>query len=243
MNENLNYQFNKQIFGKAPRSFWSDFYTLLVVFVIAVIAILFAFGCVYTGARVEGASMMPTFNKEHNTHPEKEDVVYYRATDSYDYGDIVVARVQENGVTKDIIKRVVGVGGDIIDIINTRENGYKLEINGKLIEESYLLIDYSLDKNLQNGMETTYVKFHIDLKNNFPDNFNSGGKFVVPEGCIFALGDNRHESQDSTHYGAFELDSVIGKVERVRNSSQSKFGFYYEYIREGKFFETLTNCF
>ena len=59
----------------------------------------------------------------------------------------------------------------------------------------------------------------------------------------FVLGDNRHESQDSTHYGAFKLSGVMGKVERVKKSSQSKFNFYYEYIRDGKFFETLTNCF
>jgi signal peptidase I len=40
----------------------------------------------------------------------------------------------------------------------------------------------------------------------------TSGKYVVPEGTIYVLGDNRAVSQDSRHYGPFDLKHVVGKV-------------------------------
>ena len=199
---------------------------------------LIIFSSVTIECVVVGRSMAPGLNADLRA---QNDIVYVnKYMTDYAYGDIVVIEISEKDP---IIKRVIGVAGDTIDIVNLQEDGYKLEINGKLIEEDYLLIDYSQEEKLQNGMESTYVKFHLDLRAKFPECFNAGGKFVVPEGQVFVLGDNRHDSQDSTHYGAFDLSSVMGKVERVRRSSENEFNFYYEYIRDGKFFETLYNCF
>jgi len=204
MNENLNYQFNKQIFGKAPRSFWSDFYTLLFVFSIAVIVILFAFGCVYTGARVEGASMMPTFNKGYATHPEKEDVVYYRAVDSYEYGDIVVARVNDGGETKDIIKRVVGLPGDYIEIKKCSDGNYYLYRNAIKVEEDYIL---------------SYKD--MEIANEWFDRLTGyTGHLTVGAREMFILGDNRGDSKDSTYYGCFHYDNILGVVDYVVDADE-----------------------
>lgn len=38
------------------------------------------------------------------------------------------------------------------------------------------------------------------------------GKYVVPEGRIYVIGDNINHSDDSRKFGAFRLDKVIGKV-------------------------------
>lgn len=46
-----------------------------------------------------------------------------------------------------------------------------------------------------------------------PHNWKLGdGEYKVPEGTIYALGDNRPDSQDSRDYGPFEPQDVLGKV-------------------------------
>lgn len=40
----------------------------------------------------------------------------------------------------------------------------------------------------------------------------SSGPFVVPEGCVFLLGDNAKVSQDSREFGPLEFNQVLGKV-------------------------------
>jgi hypothetical protein len=64
----------------------------------------------------------------------------------------------------------------------------------------------------------------------------------VPDGEVFVLGDNRHDSKDSTYYGTFEESQLMGKVELVRNSNDSEFRFYYNYIAGGNIFKTIGNC-
>jgi hypothetical protein len=91
-------------------------------------------------------------------------------------------------------------------------------------------------------MGIVYKRFHLDLKNNFDENFVNE-KFIVPENCIFALGDNRHDSKDSTYYGAFQKDDVLGIVELERDSQKGRVLFYWDYVMEGKFFTTIGNCF
>jgi signal peptidase I len=44
------------------------------------------------------------------------------------------------------------------------------------------------------------------------------GKYKVPEGTIYVLGDNLEVSQDSRHYGEFSLKDVLGKVVVVQSS-------------------------
>ncbi len=46
-----------------------------------------------------------------------------------------------------------------------------------------------------------------------PDNVPmANGKFVVPEGTVFVLGDNLPESEDSRKLGPIPLDQLLGKV-------------------------------
>jgi len=85
---------------------------------------------------------------------------------------------------KSFIKRVIGVPGDHVKI----ENG-KVYLNGKELDEPYL----------QDGVETT----------------SEGGIFtdiIVPENCIFAMGDNRTESTDCRRFGCIPLEKIEGKV-------------------------------
>ena len=181
--------------------------------------------------------MQPTYNINVKSG---NDVVYVNSLDTdYEYGDIIVIDV---GNDDPIIKRVIGLPGDIIDLVFDEESGYKLEINGQIIEESYLNYDYKLEPMNQNGLYKTYKNFHQQMKVMYPELFETG-KLVVPDGEVFALGDNRHDSQDSTYYGTFNKSIILGIVEFNRFYGVSEFDFFWNYIMQGKFVQTIINCF
>ena len=205
-------------------------------FVIA-IALIF-FSSVTSECIVVGSSMVPTYNADDKAG---NDIVFVnKYDDDYERGDVVVIELPN---AEPIIKRVIGVGGDIIDIVLTAD-GYKLEINGKIIEEDY--INYKYDESHivdQNGMKDYYIMFTGDTRINYPELFNAEGKMVIPEGEYFVLGDNRHESKDSMYYGTFEKEDIIGTVEHSLKNGKGKFRFYVNYICSGKIFSTIANCF
>lgn len=91
------------------------------------------------------------------------------------------------------IKRVIGVEGDRVQI----KDG-KVYVNGEEIIEGYLSAE-----------TTTKAVYYNDV--------------IVPEGCIYVLGDNRDESMDSRTFGCIPLEKVEGKV-KLRYWPLSEFG-------------------
>lgn len=85
---------------------------------------------------------------------------------------------------KSYIKRIVAVEGEHIYI---SEEG-KVYINDELLEEKYL----------QKDVNTIRSGEFYDL--------------VVPEGCVFVMGDNREESADSRAFGCIPADKIEGNV-------------------------------
>lgn len=209
------------------------FFCYCVIFALALIL----FSSVTIECEVIGSSMYPTLNNTLNSR--KNDVVFVNVYDKdLEYLDIIVVKTE----TDNIIKRVVGLAGDKIDIVKV-ENQYLLERNGKIIEEKYInkKVSPAVPAISQNGMDKTYERFN-QLKSSQPESFVDG-KYVVPENSVFVLGDNRSVSLDSSHYGAFDFSKIEGKVEYIKHADMSDFEFYYYYILEGKFFQTLFNLF
>lgn len=99
--------------------------------------------------------------------------------------DVIVFIFPEDR-SKDFIKRVVGVEGDLIEIQNKQ-----LLVNGEIVEESY----------------TQYVEGEKTLPTR--DNF---GPVRVPKGKLFVEGDNRDRSYDSRFWGFVDQSDVIGKA-------------------------------
>ena len=91
------------------------------------------------------------------------------------------------------IKRVIGVAGDHIKI----ESG-KVYLNGQELNEPYL----------RDGIQTEQKVF-TDI--------------VVPENCIFVMGDNRPQSMDSRSFGCIPVEKVESKVV-IRFWPLNKFG-------------------
>ena len=82
------------------------------------------------------------------------------------------------------IKRVIGLPGEHVQI----KDG-KVFINGEELKEEYL----------QEGIVTDVVGIGFD-------------DFVVPENCVFAMGDNRNHSTDCRAFGCIPLEKVESKV-------------------------------
>ena len=83
------------------------------------------------------------------------------------------------------IKRVIGLPGDHIQI----KDG-KVFVNGEVLDEPYL----------QENVTTEMV---------------NGGVYsdlIVPENCVFAMGDNRAHSTDCREFGCIPLEKIEGKV-------------------------------
>jgi len=120
-------------------------------------------------------------------------------------GDIIVFRYPVD-VTQTYVKRVVGVPGDRIRIVDKQ-----VLRNGVKITEPYVY------------HKTEYIDSYRD---NFPGDPNArieapaegmleksvvNGEVVVPPDCYFAMGDNRDSSFDSRYWGFVPRANIIGK--------------------------------
>jgi signal peptidase I len=103
-------------------------------------------------------------------------------------GDVVVFIYPEDR-SKDFIKRVIGVGGDTIEIRNKN-----IFLNGLPYQDTHGV--YSDDFVIPGSIQPR-------------DNF---GPFKVPEGTLFTMGDNRDQSYDSRFWGVVDMKDVLGKA-------------------------------
>lgn len=100
-------------------------------------------------------------------------------------GDIALFEDQRGG-KKTLIKRVVGLPGDELEL----RNG-KLSVNGEPLQESYVKND--------------------SCKPGYPKTC-SFGPVTVPENHYFMMGDNRTRSLDSRFFGPVPEDDLIGEA-------------------------------
>ena len=130
---------------------------------------------------VEGSSMYSTLETGDRVFVNK---VSYRLHDP-NRGDVVVLHEIRGTSERDLIKRVIAVGGEEIEM-----RSCEVRVGGQLLLEPYL--------------DPTVVT---------PG--NCGGDFgplIVPEGTVFVMGDNRAGSQDSRALGPILLDDIVGRA-------------------------------
>lgn len=120
-----------------------------------------------------------------------DKVVLHNQNYEPEQGDIVV--IAENGTQLDtaIIKRVIAVEGQTVDVDFATGTVY---VDGEALDESAYTENGSTTKN--EGMQ-------------FPQ--------TVPENCVFVLGDNRNVSEDSRNpkVGMVDKHFILGKATMV----------------------------
>jgi signal peptidase I len=132
---------------------------------------------------VEGASMEPTL------HNHEKIFVSKLTLSEANQGEIVIIK----GPEKNYVKRIIGLPGDLIEMIDD-----ELFINGKLVNELYLT--ENLNKAEQMGSKLT----------------GDFGPIKVPKDYYFVMGDNRLKSMDSRNgLGFIQTETIVGTSEFV----------------------------
>ena len=146
-------------------------------------------------------------------------------------GDVVVFRYPVNP-TQDFIKRVVGVGGDVVTYRDK-----KLTVNGVPLPETadgtYSYLENLRFETLQKSIETAKAAegphayavgvnaqaapVYTQNVRSFPGRENCdynerGFTCKVPAGHYFMMGDNRDNSDDSRYWGFVPDDHIRGKA-------------------------------
>ena len=225
-------QFFPKNFSYKQQNYFVNVLYSFIVFVLSLFSVFFiGFSFVYIGnVPVEGVSMQPTLNESGRY---KSDIIYINKFANYTRGDIIVIR-QNNSSTDHIIKRVIGMEGDVINIaLNTYTNEVELYINGILQVEDYIFdVETAIEPN--DGMFATLENFN-NLKDPSsstykPELFNSNGFLVVPQNTVFVLGDNRGFSSDSATKGPFPTEWVVGRVDFVVPYGESQLTYFLNYF-------------
>ncbi|MBC2903047.1 signal peptidase I [Streptomyces cupreus] len=198
---------------KKPRSFWKELPILIgIALVLALLIKTFlvqAFSIpsasmqntLQQGDRVLVDKLTPWFGSE----PERGEVVVFHDPANWLAGEptpdpnalqtfLSWIGLMPSAEEKDLIKRVIGVGGDTVECKGTGP----VKVNGKALNES------------------SYV-----YPGNTPcTNDSDGGQFKVkvPEGYIWVMGDHRQNSRDSRYNrsdgnnGMVPVDKVVGRA-------------------------------
>jgi signal peptidase I len=119
-------------------------------------------------------------------------------------GDVVVFQWPQD-VTKNFVKRLVGMPGDTLAM----ENG-QLVRNGRAVRESYVVhTDPDMDPaGDEFRWQRDYLVRTAEAMPGYHPSRNNWGPIVVPQRQYFMLGDNRDNSLDSRYWG-FVPDSLI----------------------------------
>ena len=184
---------------------------ILIAFILALL-IRFYVG---TPTIVKQPSMFPTLQQNQRLilnrwgrttkqMPERGDIITFQAPsdkalteDEYDSSN-PVAKYEDDPTNwfskfvfyvleinkESYIKRVIALPGEHVQIMDG-----KVYINGEELDEPYL----------QDGVTTTMGTGLLS-------------DFVVPENCVFAMGDNRDHSTDCREFGCIPLDKIEGTV-------------------------------
>ena len=109
------------------------------------------------------------------------------------------------------VKRVVGLPGDRIRIINQH-----IYVNGDLLTEPYVVHDAAYEDPFGDNFPPAGRYFaEIGLRPEWAEQILSYvhyGELVVPPDKYFVMGDNRDRSWDSRYWGFVDRDAIMGRA-------------------------------
>lgn len=156
-----------------------DLYFWLQALVMALVVLILVFTLVGRIIGVDGSSMVPTLHDR--------DMLILQSIGYEPRRNDVVVLTKESFSDQPIVKRVIAVGGQTVDIDYSTSTVY---VDGEALDEPYIN-EFMLDQG-----PDTYT--HVE----------------VPEGYIFVMGDNRNHSTDSRfpRIGLVDERCVLGRA-------------------------------
>jgi signal peptidase I len=186
MSEDIKESRNTETENKPKTAKLDEFLDWVESFVFAIFIVMLVFIFLFRTVKVDGESMEPTLY-------DSQRLILSHFNYTPKRGDIIVANSPK--LNKTIIKRCIAVAGDDV-LIDYSENA--VYVNGEKIDESYL----GEAMNNLDYFDKTYMVSEDEYE------------YTVPEGCIFALGDNRNHSRDSrdADVNFISVDDVLGRA-------------------------------
>lgn len=163
---------------KEKKPFIDELLDWLKSFSLVFVIVVLIFTFVAKTAIVNGDSM-------NDTLVDRDFLLLWSLFYTPEQGDIVAANCE--GLNEVIVKRVIAVGGQEVDIDFTTGTVY---VDGEALDEPYI-------KNLTLNDELAFT---------YP--------ITVDEGYYFCMGDNRQNSKDSRHpdVGLVSREDILGKA-------------------------------
>lgn len=170
----------------------SDWFSWFKIVIVSLIFALIIRKFIFSPIIVEGPSMQPTLYSQDQMIVNKF-TYYFNEPERF---DVIVFHASEQ---KDFIKRVIGLPGEHV-----------------MIEDGVLYIDHEPVE--QPFLEQSSENHHFYSVNtaDYTLEDEDGNETRIPEGYLFVLGDNRHNSTDSRHdLGLVPIDEVVGKTHLI----------------------------
>jgi signal peptidase I len=164
--------------AKRRRRVWIDW--VLVIGVALLVAFLVR-TFVLAHFVVDGPSMISTLQDDDRVFVNK---LSYRLHDP-NRGDVVVLHQDSSATDRDLIKRVIALPGETIEM-----HDCKVLIDGRALDEPYLDPDVVTPGNCGGDFEPVFV----------------------PANEVFVMGDNRPGSHDSRMIGPIDYDDLVGRA-------------------------------
>ncbi|APJ02985.1 signal peptidase I [Silvanigrella aquatica] len=159
-------------------------------------------------------------------------------------GDVVVFQGPSSEGAQVLIKRVIATSGDNVSFVNG-----VLKINGIEVQETVnkdrsLLQDTGNNDDISDFSlisESGFSKFshYILRKKNGGITSTENRTWVVPEGKVFCMGDNRDNSYDGRFWGFTDEKSIYGRAFLISYSTGDK--GMWPHLRNERWFMTLAN--
>ncbi len=226
--------------NKKQDKFWST----IKDFVAAIIVVLVFITFFFQHSVIPSGSMIPTtligdflFVSKYSYGYSKHSTPFYSVLPikgkvwkkNPQRGDVVVFRVPQNN-NEDWIKRVIGIPGDTVEVVDGRVilNGEELPLRyvgdytartDNLGEQVYA----HYKQTLPNGVEHDIIKLNRFV--GAPERLDNMPEIKIPPKHYFMMGDNRDGSTDSRNLrklGVVHEDQIVGKARIIFYSTDAR---------------------
>lgn len=208
---------------------WYAILIAVVFCIAAVILLCYSIFCfIFIRTEVVGVSMQPTYNinltlgSNYKESPYK-DIVYINRFNKGGREDIIVIKHTE---TQDIIKRIVAIEGDEIDIKKDTSDGMyyvyiKYAGQTEFVKQDEPYISSRLEMSLVHAEWQSYK---------LSNGISSSSALTIKKDYVFVLGDNRAHSEDSVNFGPVKKGNIKGTVSFSLRYNQSFSDYWWHRI-------------